>query len=109
MKTEVYCQICNNLINTYEGDYQIEYITCNKCNDETMRIKISQAMKLARDCKLNKILILGISEEGEQTVVTFGETLEDSVKISELGNWFKKQLGWPEDYCDSKPVRIKNK
>ena len=108
MIKEIYCQVCQRLVKSVKDEkYSVEYITCANCDDNNMRIKISQAMNLSREYGLDKILIFGINKE-EQTVVTFGESVEDSIEAAKLGNWFKKQIGWPEILCNGRSIRDKN-
>lgn len=47
--------------------------------------------------------------DNSDAVTTYGKTISDCENAAEGGNAIKKLLGWPEELCNAKPKRSKNK
>ena len=74
------------------------------------KITITTAKKIAEDFGYSEIIIFGFDRETcVQHVTTYGKTLADCENAAEGGNAIKKLLKWPDELCDAKPSRVKNK
>lgn len=74
------------------------------------RIPINWAKKIAEELDYTQVIIHGYDgETNVQSVTTYGKTISDCENAAEGGNAIKKLLGWPEELCNAKPKRSKNK
>lgn len=67
-------------------------------------ISINEAKQLREKLGFTHLVILGITDDGEQHVVTHGKTVIQAKEAAKMGNQLKKQLGWPSKLCNSKPL-----
>lgn len=69
-----------------------------------MSIKISKAKEIRENLNLTHLVILGITEDGQQHVATHGKSVLHAKQAAKLGNDLKKNIGWPDELCSSKPL-----
>jgi len=67
-------------------------------------ITIKEAKELRERFGFTHLVILGISSDGTQHVATHGKTNVHAKEAATMGNHLKKELGWPADKCNSKPL-----
>jgi hypothetical protein len=109
MKQDIYCQYCHNLLDIIEHEkYEVDYTTCDECQNIENKpvIGLADVVKIVRSIGAQKILIFAVKDD-LNTVTTFGESKEDSIEMANLGNWFKRNLGFPEQCCNEKSLRDK--
>ena len=69
------------------------------------KISIKQAKETREALGFKQIVILGIDNDFKQHVVTHGDTSKDADIAAKLGNDLKKILKWPEEICNTKPLK----
>jgi hypothetical protein len=75
-----------------------------------MRIPIKLAKQVSKEIGFAEIVIFGYDPHtGTQHVTTYGKTLSQCIDAARAGNFLKKSLGWPDEMCNAKPARMKNK
>jgi hypothetical protein len=67
-------------------------------------ISIKEVKKLRENFGFTHLVILGISNDGEQHVATHGKTVTQSKEAANMGTRLKKVLGWPANLCYTKPL-----
>ena len=71
------------------------------------RIPIAVAKRVAHECGLSQIILVGWNEDTKSMhVVTYGRTLKDCEQAAKGGNFVKKALGYPPEMCEAKPSRV---
>lgn len=68
-------------------------------------IPIKKIKKVREDLNMTHVVIFGIDENGAHHVCTHGKTQLQAKQAAEAGNSLKKGMNWPEDMCDSKPLK----
>jgi hypothetical protein len=72
------------------------------------RIPISAAKKISTDYDCPEVVIFAYDpKNGDQHVTTYGKMLDQCKDAAKAGNYLKRHLGWPEELCNSKPLRQK--
>ena len=66
---------------------------------------IKKAKKIREDLGYSIVVILGISQDGTQNVLTHGKTVGDSKRAASMGNKLKKKLNWPDKLCNAIPLK----
>jgi len=69
-----------------------------------MNISIKQTKQIREQLNLRQIIIYGISYTGVKQISTHGKTVIDAKEAAEIGNKIKKEFGWPQAFCNSKPL-----
>lgn len=68
-------------------------------------ISIKRIKEIREEFNFSHIVIFGFTKEnGEQHVATHGKTELDSIEAADMGNNYKKDLGFPESKCNDKPL-----
>lgn len=70
-------------------------------------IKIKEIKQIREQFDFTHVVILGISRDGSQHVATHGETIVQAKEAATMGNQLKRQLKWPEEFCNSIPLERK--
>ncbi len=79
-------------------------------SDKPKRVPIKELKELAQSNNYDfAVTFMWNSQTGDQSVATWGGTLDLCDKAAELGNKIKKGLGWPEEQCHTKTARQKRK
>lgn len=74
------------------------------------RIPITDAKKIGQNHGYSQVIIVAWDDvTGTTSVCTWGSTLKQCDQAAQGGNFVKKALGWPDDKCQDKPARVKNK
>ncbi len=68
------------------------------------RITIAEAKKLREIVGATHLIAFIVMPDGEQHVVTHGKTEANAQQAADLGNNLKEKLGWPKEFCESKPL-----
>lgn len=70
-------------------------------------VPIEQAKEIAEKYDKDQVVILSWDRKHNSTVVTtYGKSIHDSDQAAESGNKIKQGLGWPENECHTKSVRV---
>lgn len=86
------------------SNYQIEAEKALKKFDDSFKekdIPISLAGDISEITGFEHIIIYGYDDNGTQHVTTYGRTKSQCLNAASCGNWLKRQLGWPEENCNS--------
>lgn len=67
-------------------------------------IPIKKAKQIRVELGLTHLVIFGITPDGIQHVATHGDSKLNANEAANAGNKLKKELGWPLDLCNSKPI-----
>ena len=67
-------------------------------------ISIKEAKQIREQFGFTHLVILGIDEEGKQNVATHGKSRANAKQASDMGNHMKKELHWPVQNCNAKPL-----
>jgi hypothetical protein len=67
-------------------------------------ISIKEVKQLRENFGFTHLVIFGISNDGKQHVATHGKTAVQAKEAAFMGNNLKKDLGWPSNLCNSKPL-----
>ncbi len=71
-----------------------------------LEVKIEYAKKLAKDLGYSEVIIYAYDKETDiESVTTYGVTKEDCEDAAEIGNDIKRLMGWPKEFCNTKPER----
>lgn len=74
------------------------------------RIPIKSAKDIAENYGYSQVIITAWDKtRNRYCVTTYGKTLEDCEQAAIGGNVIKKQIGYPDELCNTKPARIKRK
>lgn len=74
------------------------------------KIPISKCKEMATEYRYDEIIIVGAHyQSGTQSVATYGRSQEAKKHAAKGGNAIKKLLNWPEDQCNTKPARQKDR
>jgi hypothetical protein len=69
-------------------------------------ITIDMAKQISVKTDYQEIVIFGYNPiNGNQIVVTYGRSKEQSEDAARAGNYLKKSLGWADELCHAKPKR----
>lgn len=68
------------------------------------RIPIKKAKQIREDLGATHLVIFAIDAEGQQHVVTHGDTRQHSWSAASAGNKLKAALGWPKNLCQETPL-----
>ncbi len=69
-----------------------------------MSIPISKIKALREQLGATHLVAFVITPDGQQHVLTHGETEVDAVNCAGLGNRLKEALQWPDSLCNAKPL-----
>ncbi len=69
-----------------------------------MKISIKKAKEIREELGLTHLVIFGIDNDGDQYVVTHGESKYHARQAAAMGNNLRQNLGWHEKYCHEKPL-----
>ena len=67
-------------------------------------ISINEAKQIREQFGFTHIVILGIDKDGKQNVATHGKSKANAEQAADMGNHMKKELHWPVQNCNSKPL-----
>lgn len=67
-------------------------------------MKIKEIKKLRENLGFTHIVLLGIKEDGTHELSTHGKTITNANEAAILGNKVKEFIGWPPEFCKSKPL-----
>lgn len=70
-------------------------------------IKIKEAKQIREKFEFTHLVILGISEDGAQHVATHGKTVLQAKEAAAMGNRLKREMRWPEEFCNTDPLERK--
>lgn len=77
---------------------------------ECKRIPIIEAKRILKIYGQAQVVIVTWDKDNNrQHVITCGRTLVDCEQAANGGNFVKKALGWPDELCHAKPVRVRRK
>jgi delta 1-pyrroline-5-carboxylate dehydrogenase len=68
-----------------------------------MEISVDKAQSIREELGATHLVMFTMDSEGGQNVATHGETALQSLEAAEAGNKLKRLLGWPEEFCNTKP------
>jgi len=67
-------------------------------------ISIKEVKQIRENFGFTHLVILGISNDGKHHVATHGKTVVQAKEAANIGNQLKKEIGWPQNLCNSKPL-----
>lgn len=67
-------------------------------------ITVKQTKEIREQFGFTHLVILGIDKNGTQYVATHGKSKKNANEAANMGNHLKKELGWPIQNCNAKPV-----
>lgn len=72
------------------------------------RLSIGAAREFGRALGLDQVIVASWSKaKGRTTVTTWGRDKEQCAQAAAGGNLVKKALGWPDEYCEDEPARVR--
>ena len=70
------------------------------------KIPIKRIKQLREEYGFTHLVILGIGADG-QHVATHGKTQKHANEAANMGNHLKRELSWPAEMCNAKPLERK--
>lgn len=67
-------------------------------------ISIKETKQIREQLGLTHIVILGIDKDNKQYIAIHGKSKVDAKQAAEMGNNMKKELQWPIQKCNDKPL-----